>query len=332
MDSTSYRALIVEEVSKNSFHRFIGEKKVSDLPDGELLIKVQYSSLNYKDALSATGNRGVTRKYPHTPGIDASGVVQESRSSDFKVGEEVLVTGYDLGMNTSGGFGQYIRIPASWAVKCPSGLGVKESMVLGTAGFTAAMSIHFVTQALSPDDGEILVTGATGGVGAIAVALLSSLGFKVTAVSGKIDAADFLAKLGASSVITRQEAAEGSAGVMLKARWAGVVDTVGGDILSAAIKSVKPWGVVTCCGLVASPDLTLNVFPFILRGVKLVGIDSQNCPMDLRVKIWQRFTNEWKLNFPGDFSKEIGLEALEENIQLILEGKQKGRVLVNLNF
>lgn len=332
MDKTSFKALIVEEISKNSFTRSIEEKTVADLPEGDLLIKVHYSSLNYKDALSATGNRGITRKYPHTPGIDASGVVLASQNPDFEVGQEVLITGYDLGMNISGGFGQYIRIPASWAVKLPWGLSLKESMIIGTAGFTAAMSVNFIVNDILPKDGEVLVTGATGGVGTIAVALLSSLGYNVTAVSGKADSADFLTGLGASSIITREEAAEGSGSALIKSRWAAVVDTVGGDILSAAVKSTKPWGVVTCCGLVASPELTMNVFPFILRGVKMVGIDSQNCPMDLRVKIWKLFTKEWKIRFTKGFYKEIGLEALEDNIQLILKGKQKGRVLVNLDL
>lgn len=330
MTDRSFKAFIVEEPSKNTFRRFVGEKRIGDLPDGELLIEVRYSSLNYKDALSATGNRGVTRKYPHTPGIDAVGIVEESDHANFDVGDEVLVTSYDLGMNTSGGFGNYVRVPAAWAVKLPTGLTMNESMVLGTAGFTAGMSVHFIEKEVSPDDGEILVTGATGGVGSIAVALLSKLGYTVAAVSGKSDAEAFLTALGAKTVIGRDAASEGNAQPLLKARWAGVVDTVGGNILSVALKSAKPWGVVTCCGLVASPDLPVNVFPFILRGVKLVGIDSQNCPMPLRESIWKRFGESWKLHFPEGFSREIDLDGLEENIQLILKGVQRGRVVVTL--
>ncbi|SLM30280.1 putative quinone oxidoreductase YhfP [Desulfamplus magnetovallimortis] len=331
MNNTPFKAFIVEEISGNTFRRFTGEKKVEDLPDGDLLIRVQYSSLNYKDALSATGNRGVTRRYPHTPGIDASGVVQESRSDLFKAGDEVIVTSYDLGMNTSGGYGQYIRVPESWAVKLPDGMSLKESMILGTAGFTAGMSVFFIKDQVSSENGDILVTGSTGGVGTIAVALLSCLGYRVTAVTGKPDAVDFLSTLGASFVLSREDVTKGGDQPMMKARWNGVVDTVGGDILASSIKSTRPWGVVTCCGLVASPDLSVNVFPFILRGVKLVGIDSQNCPMNIRTKIWHLFANEWKLSFPDGFYREITLDDLDENIDLILKGKQKGRVIVNMS-
>ncbi len=330
MTDRPFKALIVEEKSKNEFQRFVGKRRISDLPDGELLVKVHYSSLNYKDALSATGNRGVTRKYPHTPGIDAVGVVEKSSHNDFEPEDRVVVTSYDLGMNTPGGFGQYIRVPGAWAVPLPDGLSMDESMVLGTAGFTAGMSVHFIEKEVSPDAGDILVTGATGGVGSIAVALLTKLGYTVTAVSGKPDAADFLTSLGAKTIIGRDAASQGNDQALLKTKWAGVVDTVGGDILAVALKSAKPWSVVTCCGLVASPDLPLNVFPFILRGVKLVGIDSQNCPMPLRKTIWQCFSDQWKLSFPEGFSKEISLEALDENIERILQGGQKGRVIVKL--
>jgi len=330
MNSTRFKAFVVEERGKNSFSGTISEKSTEDLPDGDTLIKVHYSSLNYKDALSATGNRGVTKNYPHTPGIDASGVVVKSRTGDFKTGDQVLVTGYDLGMNTSGGFGQYIRVPAGWVVKLPSGMTLKESMILGTAGFTAAMSVFQVSKDIAPEDGEILVTGATGGVGSLAVALLSKLGYSVVGVSGKPDGYDFLKTLGAEGVISREDAQERSGRPVLKARWAGVVDTVGGEILATAIRSTRPWAVVTCCGLVASPDLAINVFPFILRGIKLIGIDSQDCPMGHRLQLWRLLTEEWKLNYPEGFCKEISLTELDHNISLILKGMQKGRVLLNL--
>ncbi len=330
MKNNCFKALIVEETGKNSFARTIGEKKIDELPDGDVLIRVHYSSLNYKDALSATGNRGVTRNYPHTPGIDASGVVVQSKNNSFKEGDEVLVTGYDLGMNTSGGFGEYIRVPAGWVVKLPSGMSLMDSMILGTAGFTAGMSVFRVVQDVSPQDGEILVTGATGGVGSIAVSLLSKLGYSVVAVSGKPDASDFLKQLGAKDMISREDAVDKSGRPVLKGRWAGVVDTVGGDILATAIKSALPWAVVTCCGLVASPELPINVFPFILRGVKLIGIDSQNCPMDHRLQIWKLFTDEWRLNYPDGFCKDISIKELDYNISLILKGMQRGRILVNL--
>ncbi|MGD9733318.1 MAG: YhdH/YhfP family quinone oxidoreductase [Desulfamplus sp.] len=331
MDNIKFNALVVEELEKNVFSRKICEKSIDDLPDGDVLIKVHYSSLNYKDALSATGNRGVTRRYPHTPGIDASGVVVRSKSSDFRAGDNVIVTSYDLGMNTSGGFGGYIRVPADWVVRLPSNMTLKESMILGTAGFTAGMSVFQIIKDISKESGKILVTGATGGVGSIAVLLLSHLGYNVAAVSGKADAHDFLKSLGAKEIISREDAADKTGRPILNGRWAAVLDTVGGDILATAIKSTLPWAVVTCCGLVASPELSINVFPFILRGVKLIGIDSQDCPMNHRVDIWKSFAGKWKLSYPANFYKEISINELSENIDLILKGGQRGRVVVTLD-
>ncbi|MBF0243179.1 MAG: YhdH/YhfP family quinone oxidoreductase [Desulfamplus sp.] len=328
MEKITFNSLVVEETQKNQFTRRVCQRSTDDLPDGDILIKVHFSSLNYKDALSATGNRGVTKNYPHTPGIDAAGVVISSKKGDFAKGDEVLITGYDLGMNTSGGFGEYVRVPADWVVKLPKGMTLKESMILGTAGFTAGMSVFRVIQDITPQDGEILVTGATGGVGSIAVSLLSKLGYNVVAVSGKKDASDFLKKIGAKDIISREDAADKSGRPVLKSRWAGVVDTVGGEILATAIKSALPWSVVTCCGMVASADLNINVFPFILRGVKLFGIDSQNCPMDQRLQIWRLFSDEWSLSYPDGFCQEITLNELEHNIALILKGMQQGRVLL----
>ncbi|NTV47670.1 MAG: YhdH/YhfP family quinone oxidoreductase, partial [Chlorobiales bacterium] len=290
----SFKAMVVTELPDNKFVRQISERSVDDLPQGDVLIKVNYSSLNYKDALSATGNKGVTRKYPHTPGIDAAGVVEESASKAFSLGDEVVVTGYDLGMNTSGGFGQYIRVPAGWVVPRPDGLSLRECMAYGTAGFTAAQCVKkLVDSGLTPDQGEVLVTGSTGGVGSVAVGILAKLGFTVVAVTGKEDQKPFLQYLGATSIMSRAEASDESGRPLLKARWAGVVDTVGGNILSTAIKSTQQHGTITCCGNAASPDLPLTVFPFILRGVALLGVDSANCPMPARLKIWEKLATDW---------------------------------------
>lgn len=329
MDNFSYKALIVEEPEKNKFTRQIRTASVSNLPEGDVLIRVKYSSLNYKDALSATGNRGVTRQYPHTPGIDAAGTVVESRVAEVKEGEEVIVTSYDLGMNTSGGFGQYIRVPADWVVKLPQGLTLKQSMIFGTAGFTAGMSISKLVRTISPAHGDILVTGATGGVGSLAAAILSHMGYSVTAVSGKTDTT-FLKTLGVKAVIARNEFLENTKPPILKPRWAGVIDTVGGDILATAIKSTHQDGVVTCCGNVASPDLPINVFPFILRGVSLLGIDSQHCPMDFRSAVWGKLATDWKFDLLESIYDEIILEQLSPKIERILKGRLKGRTLVNL--
>lgn len=322
--------MVVEETSDGKFSINIKKKAVKDLPDGDVLIRVKYSSLNYKDALSASGNRGVTKKYPHTPGIDASGVVEYSNNSGLSEGDKVLITGYDLGMNTCGGFEQYIRVPAEWVVPLPEGLSLGEAMIYGTAGFTAAMSVHAIVEGVKPKDGEILVTGASGGVGCLSVALLAGQGYKVVAVTGKPEGKRFLKKLGAAKIISREEVLDTSGRPMLKAMWAGVIDTVGGETLATAIKSTKPFGTVTCCGNVSSPDLPLTVFPFILRGVRLVGIDSQNCPMEFRRKLWSLLGNSWKVPTLLDLCEEIGLDGLEHHIGLILQGKQKGRVVVNL--
>lgn len=327
---TTFRAMVVEQSGEKRFTRSVVEKNIDKLPQGEVLVKVFYSSLNYKDALSAIGNRGVTRHYPHTPGIDACGIVEESSSSDFRVGDKIIVTSYDLGMNTSGGFGQYIRVPATWVVPLPVGLDLKESMILGTAGFTAGMSVDALTRTVKPDRGDILVTGGTGGVGSLSIAILSKLGYSIAAVSGKPEAHEFLKSLGAKKIISRQDASEGHERPLLKGRWAGVVDTVGGEILAAAIKSTDLQGVVTCCGNVASPELPLNVFPFILRGVSLVGIDSQNCPMEQRRRLWQKLSKEWKPEKLNNMCREVNLAGLGDEIDLILRGGQQGRVVVNL--
>lgn len=328
--SETFKAMVVEESAEKTFSRKIRERKVSDLPEGDVLIRVAYSSLNYKDALSAIGNRGVTRAYPHTPGIDAAGVVVASIDENFTPGAEVIVTSYDLGMNTDGGFGQYIRVPAGWVVPLPPGLSLLESMMLGTAGFTAGMSVSSLTHCLQPDAGEVLVTGATGGVGSLAVAILAKLGYRVVAVTGKSDAADFLKQLGASRIISRDEAVDSSGKPLLKTLWAGAVDTVGGEMLVTTLKTMGLQGVVTCCGNVMSPELPINVFPFILRGVSLVGIDSQNCPMAYREKVWGRLADAWKPEMLADLCRVVSLEQLDVEIDRILHGGQKGRVVVSL--
>ena len=331
MAEIKFNAMIVKESADGTFSREVVQRSVDELPEGDILIRVNYSSLNYKDALSASGNRGVTKNYPHTPGIDAAGVIEESENDEFLPGDEVIVTSYDLGMNTSGGFGQYIRVPAGWVLKCPDTLTLKESMVYGTAGFTAALSVFKMQhQGVTPIQGEILVTGATGGVGSIAVAILARAGYQVVAASGKPEEKQYLLDLGAAEVIHRDEVTDKTGRPLVKGRWAGVIDTVGGDILSTAIKSTKTGGVLTCCGNVASHELPTTVLPFILRGISLLGIDSGNCPMDIRQKIWNRIAGEWKLGNLDRLTKEISLDELDQNIGLILKGKLKGRTVVNL--
>lgn len=332
MITDNFKAMIVKE-DKGRFVREIRTKSINDLPEGEVLINVKYSSLNYKDALSAIGNRGVTSQYPHTPGIDAAGIIVSSTNPIFNEGDEVIVTGYDLGMNTSGGFGQYIRVPASWVVRLPQGLTLRESMSYGTAGFTASLALYKLeSSGLIPSDEEVLVTGATGGVGSIAVALLARLGYKVVASTGKMAKEEYLKKLGASVVIHRDEINDTSERPMLKGRWLGVVDTVGGNTLATAIKSTKQWGVIAICGLTQSHVLNTTVFPFILRGVSLLGINSEHCLMNLRIKLWQRIAREWKLPNLDIICAEYPLEEINRKIDLILKGQIAGRIVVNMDL
>jgi acrylyl-CoA reductase (NADPH) len=327
----TFKAMVVSETAEQKFIREIRQKELSDLPAGELLIEVKYASLNYKDALSASGNKGVTRKYPHTPGIDAAGVIATTSTSRFGAGEPVIVTGFDLGMNTPGGFGQFISIPAAWAVKLPQGLTLKESMGYGTAGFTAALCVmRLMAFGLSKDSGEVLVTGATGGVGSVAVGILSKLGFNVVAATGKTKEKDFLTWLGAKAVISREEANDTSGRPLQKGRWAGVVDTVGGNILATAIKSTQYGGLVAACGNAMSADLAVSVYPFILRGVSLLGVDSVEVPMNTRLRTWQKLAHDWKLDLSRIVS-ECALAELSPRIDLMLKGGIRGRVVVDLS-
>ncbi|MCI0767309.1 YhdH/YhfP family quinone oxidoreductase [Bacillus sp. TL12] len=333
MNHTLFRAILVNEQEENQFERTLVERKIDDLPEGEVLIRVHYSSLNYKDALSATGNRGVTRKYPHTPGIDAAGEVISSQNPSFKTGDQVIVTGYDLGMNTSGGFGQYIRVPASWVIPLPEGLSLKESMMYGTAGFTAALSVHkLITAGITPDMGRILVTGATGGVGSVAVSILARLGYDVVAATGKVAEKEMLLHLGAKKIIHRGEMNDQLGKPMLKGIYAGVIDTVGGSTLATALKVVQYGGSVTTCGNVAGHEFTTSVYPFILRGINLLGIDSVQCPIALRKKIWALLGEEWKNLDLLLYTTECTLEELNDKFEAILNGELKGRTIVNLKL
>lgn len=334
MQNIPFQALVVRE-TENGFTRQVERRSIDDLPPGEVLVRVRYSSLNYKDALSATGNRGVTRNYPHTPGVDAVGEVAESSNPAFKTGDWVLTGGYDLGMNTSGGFGQYIRVPANWLLPLPPGVDPLEAMVLGTAGFTAALSLYRLESAgLRPNLGtgmvNVLVTGATGGVGSMAVALLAKAGYRVVAATGKLDQTETLQALGAAEVIARSELEQGADRALLKQRWIAVVDTVGGPILAHAIKATQANGWVTGCGNVASPDLPLTVYPFILRGVSLLGVDAANASQEVRRIVLAKLLSTWRFQFPPNLITLTALDGLSEQIDRTLRGQQVGRVVVDL--
>lgn len=328
---STFKAFEVSEVAEKQFESAIVERTIEDLPEGDVLIEVHYSSLNYKDALSASGNKGVTRNYPHTPGIDAAGVVRQSTDASLAEGTEVIVIGYDLGMNTAGGFGQYIRVPRNWIIPLPQVLSMRESMVLGTAGFTAALCLEKLIQnGLDKDQGNVLVTGATGGVGIIALVLLSQLGFKVTASTGKPDSRDKLLSLGASEVVDRAEFSESNRKPMLAERFSGAVDVVGGDTLFNVIKSLNYGGSVAACGLVQSPMFDASVLPFILRGVNLLGVDSVELPLEKKITVWNKLGTDWKLSRLDELSEEIGLDQLQSCLEKVLKGQAEGRWILNL--
>jgi acrylyl-CoA reductase (NADPH) len=326
-----FRALWIEETADGKFTRNIIERDTDELPTGEILIKVQYSSLNYKDALSATGNKGITRKFPHTPGIDAAGTVINSGSSDFAAGDEVIVTGHDLGMNTPGGYGEYIRVPSSWVIKKPSRLSLKDSMIIGTAGFTAAVAIYKLQcMNITPDKGPIVVTGSTGGVGSLSVALLSKAGYKVIAITGKSQATEYLLHLGASEIKGREFVDDQSGKALLKPGWAGAIDTVGGNILNTLLKACMSEGCVASTGLVSSPKLDTTVYPFILNGVSLLGVGSAETPFNIRQEIWNRLDSTWNVQSKlNQIATEASLEDLKDiYIDKILSGQILGRILV----
>ncbi|MDN5849431.1 MAG: YhdH/YhfP family quinone oxidoreductase [Nitrococcus sp.] len=330
MISKRFRAYRVERTDQGQYVRGIQALTTDDLPDGEVLVRVHYSSLNYKDALSATGSKGVTRNYPHTPGIDCAGIVEESTSSDWQVGDEVVVTSYDLGVDTDGGFAGYIRVPAEWVLHCPRGLTLRQAMICGTAGFTAALCMQALeNHGIRPDRGEVLVTGATGGVGSMAVSLLSAQGYRVVAATGKRDAADWLRSLGAQEILARAALLDTSARPLLKERWAAAIDTVGGDILTTVLKTMSYGGTVACCGMVASTELHATVFPFILRAVSLLGVDSQSTPRALRESIWTKLAGICRPEPLDAIATEITLDQVDEHIQHLLKAEVRGRILLN---
>jgi len=327
----SFLAYRVIEADKK-FEASWVEQSDADLPEGDVLIEVSYSSVNYKDALSASGNRGVTKEYPHTPGIDAAGVVLESSDSGFAKGDEVVVFGYDLGMNTSGGYGQHIRVPAAWVLKKPAGISAAEAMAWGTAGFTAALSVQKLERAgISPDKGPVLVTGATGGVGSVAVSLLSKLGYSVVALSGKADKNDWLESLGAKRIVTRDDVLALKGKAMAKPVYQAAVDTVGGDMVSAILPQLMPEGAVTTCGMIAGVKVEASVFPFILRGVSLLGVDSVEIPRADKQAVLDKAANGWKLDSLESMTTEIGRNELPDVLARIIKGEGVGRYRVNLN-
>ena len=323
-----FKALVTKEDNKK-FSNSIEERDLSILPDNDTLIRVKFSSLNYKDALSASGNKGVTRNYPHTPGIDAAGIIEETTGNKFKPGDEVIVTGYDLGMNTFGGFGEYIRVPQDWIIEKPDNLSLSESMAFGTAGLTAGLCLRkLLLHGLKPDDGDVFVSGVTGGVGIISLMLFNKLGFDVTAITGTLDQEEYLRSLGAKNVIDRNTLDLELISPLQKPLYSGGIDAVGGKILSNLICSTSQRAAIACCGMVGGLSLDTSIFPFILRGLSLFGVDSAESLLETKKEIWENLASSWKIENIDENIKNIPLEELPNEIDEILKGNQIGRVRV----
>jgi acrylyl-CoA reductase (NADPH) len=321
-----YSAYYVEE-KDGAFSASISKLELKKPEDGFVQIKASHSSLNYKDALSASGNKGVTRNYPFVPGIDAAGTITDANSSQFNEGDEVIVTGYDMGMNTPGGFGEFINVPADWVVKKPSNLSSLEAMSIGTAGLTAAASVLKINESPNESKLPVLVSGSTGGVGSISVMLLSKLGKEVSALTGKASSVNFLQSIGATNIIMRDEYLEAPAKALERPLFASAVDTVGGNVLSKMLPQISPHGVIACCGNVAGIEVSTTVFPFILRGITLAGIDSAESSLEFKNGLWNKLAGEWSLDL-SSMVKIVTKENLQQEIDLILKGGQQGRVVL----
>lgn len=330
---SEFRALRVFKETDGAFRQEVVERRIAELPPGDLLIDVLYSSLNYKDALSATGAPGVTRHYPHTPGIDAVGSVLESTADEFQIGDLVIVTGFRLGMDTDGGFGQRIRVPARWAVHKPDKLTPRDSMVLGTAGLTAALCVKKLEHlGMKLHSGPVVVTGSTGGVGSCAVSLLGHLGYEVHAVTGKKTQREFLQLLGAHTVLSREQFMEDSHRPMQRESWGGVVDTVGGEMLMHAIKGLRYGCSAAACGLVSSAMFPGSVFPFILRNVNLLGVDSAETLQAERKIMWEKLASDWKFSHLNQLQHLYSLNTVMSGINKLLNGEMIGRGVVDLSI
>lgn len=330
--STTFRAFVVNKTNAG-FSAGLQELTHADLPAGEVLVKVAYSGVNYKDGLASIPEGKIVRNYPFVPGIDLAGTVVESSDVRFKEGDAVIATSYEIGVSHYGGFSEYARIKADWVVPLPAGLTHKEAMALGTAGFTAALSMHQMEKnGLTPQNGPVLVTGATGGVGSSAIGILNKLGYAVAASTGKESEHAYLKELGASEILSRSETSAESNRPLEKERWTGAVDTVGGSTLAYLIRSMKNGGSIAACGNTGGPNVSTTVFPFILRGVNLLGIDSANCPMPLRRQLWEHLADGYKPKHLLDaIGHEVPLEELPQALAAILKGGVRGRIIVKVS-
>ncbi|TCZ76341.1 acryloyl-CoA reductase [Paenibacillus albiflavus] len=326
----TFRALVVNQINED-FSCHIQQLLMNDLPDSDVLIKVSYSSVNYKDGLALSPNGRVVATYPMVPGIDLAGTVVSSKDNRYKQGDQVLVTGYGLGISHYGGYAEYAAVPGDWVVPLPAGLTPKEAMIIGTAGFTAALSIHRLEQnGMQQGKGKVLVTGASGGVGSLAIAMLSKLGYGAIASTGKESEHEFLKQIGAEEIISREAIGAGNHKPLDRQTWAYAIDPVGGKTLAAITSKLIYGGSVAVSGLTGGSEVPTHVYPFILRGVSILGIDSVNCPMELRTAIWKRLASDMKpANLHQIGSKEIRLEQVPEAVTAIFQGKVRGRIVVS---
>jgi NADPH2:quinone reductase len=324
------RALRIFDTTGSARAQYLNDLDVNDLAPGEVVVRVQYSSVNYKDALAATGAGKVVRRFPINGGIDLAGTVESSTDARFSSGQSVLATGYDLGVAHDGGYAELARVPADWIVAIPEGLTARDAMGLGTAGFTAGLSIvEMERNGLTPEAGPVIVTGATGGVGIMALQLLAARGYRITALTGKPDEADRLRSLGASEVLIRGEVQMGTR-PLEKATWAGAVDVVGGDTLAWLTRTTAYGGCIASSGLTGGADLHTTVMPFILRGVKLLGIDSAMCPMPRRQEVWRRLATDLAPKHLSQTTQEITIEGLADAFNTLLAGQARGRYVVKV--
>lgn len=331
MENT-FPAYVVRKEEQGGLKAAMEQLTKEDLPNGDVTLQVHYSSVNFKDGLATTEKGGVVREYPIVPGIDLAGIVEESVSGRFAPGDRVISTGFEPGVSHFGGYSQYARLRSEWLVPLPHGLSEKEAMAIGTAGFTAALSVDALLRAgVTPEMGNVLVTGATGGVGSMAVAILAKLGFEVTASTGKKDQQEqLLRNLGATHVISREEADAPAKGAMGKQLWAGVIDPAAGPALAERLKQIQYGGAVAVSGLTGGAAFESTVFPFILRGVQLIGIDSVYCPMERRERIWKLLGGEWKPDRALELGiQEISWAQLPQTLETILKGGAVGRTVVN---
>ncbi len=327
---SQFTAYHIYEENSRSQGRF-ADLAIDELDAGDVTIRVHYSSVNYKDALAATGAGKVIRRFPCVGGIDLSGVVESSSDARFKAGDAVLVTGYDMGVAHDGGFAEFARVPADWVVPLPKGLSLFEAMALGTAGFTAALAIHRLEQnELTPDRGKVIVTGATGGVGSLAIQMLSRLGYHVVALTGKASEHEYLKSLGAAEILPRSDVDLKSARPLEKGLWAGALDAVGGDTLAWLTRSMQQDGAIASFGNAGGVELHTTVFPFILRGVRLLGVDSAATAVPLRNQLWQRLAGELKPAQLARIAHVVPFARLPEVFPDMLHGETRGRAVVQI--